>query len=220
MSRADEGERTLLSPRFGRALERAHAWHIDHSRKGGDIPYVAHLLAVAALVLEAGGTEDHAIAALLHDAVEDRPERATFDAIGDEFGADVKAIVEACTDSTPSGERGPETWEVRKRAYVEHLRTASPGALLVSCADKLHNARALLRDLRAEGAGLWERFSQTDGDRQVEHYRAMTDVFLARLEGPGWLAEELDRVVGEIERLHAGQEPAGEAGGLDGGPPG
>lgn len=186
---------------FESALLFAAQLHATQFRKETEIPYISHLMAVAGLVLENGGGRDESIAALLHDSIEDQAERypggasALRSAIRNKFGLGVLGIVEACTDADVFPK--PE-WVERKKAYISHLNAASAGALLVSCSDKLHNARAIVSDLRVLGLALWSRFN---GGREgsLWYYRALADAFL-RL-GPQRLAEELDRTVREMERL-------------------
>src|SRR5262245_5757106 len=154
---------TVLTDRFDRALLYATHVHGGQVRKGSSTPYVAHLLAVAATVLEYGGDEDLAIAALLHDSVEDQGGEARLEDVRNRFGERVARIVEACSDSlanTAKGERKAH-WQERKEAYIAHLRTADEDILRVSLADKVHNARAILRDLRKPQVGktVWARFS-------------------------------------------------------------
>lgn len=188
------------SARFREALIYAAQLHAAQTRKGTDTPYIAHLLAVASIVIEYGGGETEAIAALLHDAVEDQCGRQTLERIRALFGEDVASIVDSCTDAyADAGERKPE-WRPRKERYLAHLPEASPAARLVSCADKLHNARAILQDYRTEGETLWSRFT---GGRAglLWYYRALADSFMKTDKNP--LAEELNRVVSEIERLAA-----------------
>ncbi len=189
---------SALGVRFEQALVYATRLHGDHYRKGGTIPYVAHLLAVAGLVLEAGGDEDEAIAALLHDGPEDLGGRQTLAEIRQRFGERVAAIVEGCTDTF---EHPKPPWRRRKEAYLAHLQEASPSVRLVSVADKLHNARSILADYRELGEGLWGRFH---GGRQgtLWYYRALVTTY--RAVGPMPLVDELDRVVSELERLAAG----------------
>jgi len=191
---------TRLTPRFDAAVALARDLHDGQVRKGTETPYLSHLLAVASIVLEAGGSEDDAIAALLHDGPEDAGGRATLATIQERFGDEVAGIVDACTDTY---EEPKPDWSARKQAYLAHLEDpATPdGALLVSLADKLHNARAIAFDLRVHGDALWERFRTGSGPSQLWYYRSLADVFLRRR--PGALAEELDRTVGEIERLAA-----------------
>ncbi len=181
-----------LTSRFNRALEFATARHADHLRKGTQIPYIAHLLAVASIALEYGASEDEAIAALLHDAVEDQ--KATLQEIRAHFGEAVADIVVGCSD-TDVVPKPP--WRERKEAYIAHIVTASPSVQLVSAADKLHNASAILRDYRDVGEALWGRFNG-GRDGTLWYYRALADAF--RTAGSP-LADELDRVVSELESL-------------------
>ncbi len=196
-----------LTERFHSALTYASRLHAKQRRKGKDVPYVAHLLGVAALVLEAGGDEDQAIAALLHDAVEDQGGLPKLDEIRAEFGERVAAIVAGCSDSFTHPK--PD-WCERKKKYLQHLPTASPDVLLVSAADKLHNARTILADWREEGDRVFERFK---GKKQgtLWYYRALTDTFLAlpdRSPGLRRMVEELGRVVGKIEqKVGKGADP-------------
>jgi (p)ppGpp synthase/HD superfamily hydrolase len=188
----------MVGSRFVKAVERACDWHDGQVRKGSGVPYVSHLLAVAGLVLEAGGDEELAIAAMLHDAVEDQPDDASPETIREEFGDRVADVVVECSDREHGVVGTTDNWHDRKDAYVLGLRHASRDALLVSCADKLHNARSLLRDLTEEGEGVWERFHETNPAEQLWYYRALADVFLARIREPRWLPVELDRTVREI----------------------
>jgi GTP pyrophosphokinase len=156
---------------------------------------VAHLLAVTSLALEHGATEDEAIAAVLHDAIEDQGGAPTREEIRRRFGDVVTAIVDGCTD-TDVVPKPP--WRQRKEAYIAHVRSASPSVRLVSSADKLHNARSILADYRLLGEALWPRF--TGGkEGTLWYYRALIDAY--RAAGGTPLVDELERVVGEIERL-------------------
>jgi GTP pyrophosphokinase len=177
------------------ALAYAAELHARQTRKGTDTPYVAHLLGVCALVIEHGGGEDEAIAALLHDAAEDQGGRATLEAIRARFGARVAGIVEACTDTF---ETPKPPWRARKERYLAHLEHAGDAARLVSAADKLYNARTVLDDLRTIGASVFERFTGRK-EGTLWYYRALAERF-TRL-GPPALAAELERVVSEMERL-------------------
>src|SRR3954466_7526932 len=158
-----------LSQRFDGALRFAFERHRFHARKGSRVPYLSHLMGVSALVLEHGGSEDQAIAALLHDAVEDASPGQGPDvlqAIGEEFGDDVRAMVEACSDSL-NGEGGKRPWRERKLDYVAGLRVPakkSDDALLVTAADKVHNARLIAKDLRTYGPAFWGTFSACEHD--------------------------------------------------------
>jgi (p)ppGpp synthase/HD superfamily hydrolase len=190
----------ILSSRFEEALLFATRLHAGQERKGTSIPYVAHLLAVTAIVLENGGNEDEAVAAMLHDAIEDQGGDATRQEIRRRFGNTVVAIVDGCTDSDVYPK---PPWRARKEAYVAHLRGASPSVRLVSAADKLHNARAVLADYRTMGETLWLRFH---GGRQgtLWYYRAVADALHASERTP--LIDELERVVSELEQLARGKQ--------------
>lgn len=190
----------MVGDLFVTAVEQACEWHQGQVRKGTDIPYIAHLLAVASLVLEAGGDEELAIAAVLHDAIEDQPDYATRDGIAEQFGPRVADIVVACSDREYGVEGTAANWRSRKEAYLEHLQSAPPDVLLVSCADKLHNARSILRDLE-QGIDVWGRFHNTDPATQLWYYRTLTEVFRDRLVRPRWLPRELHQTVGEIATL-------------------
>jgi (p)ppGpp synthase/HD superfamily hydrolase len=184
-----------LSPRFEAALVMAAQLHAAQTRKGTETPYVSHLLSVSSLVLENGGTEDQAIAALLHDAVEDQGGKDTLERIRDHFGSGVADIVDHCTDAYV--EPKPE-WRQRKETYIEEIQGMPASAALVSCADKLHNARAILTDLRDIGEDLWSRF--TGGkDGTLWYYRSLVDVFDKVVQNR--LTDELSRTVEEIETL-------------------
>ena len=159
---------TVLTDRFDRALLYATHVHGGQRRKGTSTPYVAHLLAVAATVLEYDGDEDLAIAALLHDSVEDQGGKARLEDVRNQFGDRVAQIIEACSDSLVDTGKGESKghWRERKEAYLKHLRKADTDILRVSLADKVHNARAILRDLRNPEIGerIWSRFSQPRED--------------------------------------------------------
>jgi GTP pyrophosphokinase len=193
---------SMLSPRFDDALAYASQLHRDQLKKGTNIPYVSHLLAVTAIVLEHGGTEDEAIAALLHDAVEDQGGSETREAIRKRFGDNVAAIVDGCSDADTLPK---PPWDERKRAYVAHVVNAPRSVRLVSAADKLHNARAILADYRQHGEALWKRFNGGP-DGTLWYYRALTDAF--RSVESNSLTEELDRTVAALERMAAVQPNA------------
>jgi (p)ppGpp synthase/HD superfamily hydrolase len=183
-----------MTERFDQALLYAAQLHRKQVRKGRNIPYISHLLGVAALVLEYGGDEDEGIAALLHDAVEDIGADVA-PQIRERFGERVLEIVEGCTDSRVIPK---PPWEARKRAYIAHLCDAGPSIRLVCSADKLYNARTILEDYRQVGEQLWQRFR---GGREgtLWYYREVTDALRRCGETP--LIAELDRVVSELERL-------------------
>ena len=189
----------MLSQRFEDALVFAARLHARQTRKGTSIPYITHLMAVAGMVLENGADEDTAIAALLHDAIEDQGGASTREEIRRRFGDRVVEIVNGCTDaeSTPK-----PPWRQRKEAYIRHIAHAGAAVRLVSAADKVHNARAILADYRALGEPLWKRF--TGGkEGTLWYYRTLVETY--RQAGPSALASELERVVAEIERLAGGK---------------
>ncbi len=179
-----------LGERFQEALGYAAALHNSQTRKASGVPYVGHLLSVAGLVLEADGTETEAIAALLHDAAEDQGGEATLSDIEQRFGADVAAIVDECSDTviTPK-----PPWRQRKESYIAHLHEASDSTIRVSMADKLDNARAILRDLRRHGPQVWQRFNTKDPQDHLWYYRSLLEVYRSRSDS--WLVDELERVV-------------------------
>ena len=183
---------TELTERFEDALVYANRLHALQRRKGTDIPYVSHLLAVASLVIEAGGTEEEAIAALLHDGPEDQGGLATLKEIRDRFGVPVGKIVAACSDTF---EKVKPAWKQRKQDYLNHLDDADDSVRLVSCADKLHNARAILADYRRHGETLWDRFN-ADREEILWYYGELARVFAER--GPSQLATELELVVEQL----------------------
>jgi GTP pyrophosphokinase len=192
----------ILGERFADALTYAARAHRRQVRKGVGIPYIAHLLGVASLVIEGASedgslTEDLAIAALLHDVAEDQGGERRIEDVRARFGDEVARIVEACSDSLTESPDERPPWRERKTAYLEHLERADPAVLRVSLADKLHNARAIVFDHRIHGDSLWERFNP-DADAPW-YYAALRDVFLRRLPGPQ--ADELARVVEELTAL-------------------
>jgi (p)ppGpp synthase/HD superfamily hydrolase len=191
-----------LSRRFDLALQVASGLHFEQERKKTGIPYIAHLMSVCALVLEAGGDEDQAIAALLHDAVEDHGGLATLSTIRQLFGQRVANTVEACSDSTSTSPDQKLPWRMRKENYLEHLSTANRDALLVVTADKLHNARAILSDYRKLGEELWPRFNAPKED-QLWFYSTMVKT-LRKTTAPETLVHELQRVVDELIRAVEG----------------
>ncbi|MCC6736907.1 MAG: HD domain-containing protein [Bauldia sp.] len=182
-----------LSTRFDYALGHAAALHREQVRKGSGIPYVSHLLGVTALVIEFGGSEDQAIAALLHDAAEDQGGEPTLRDIERRFGSAVAAIVADCTDSWTEPK---PPWRARKEAYVASLARKPAASLLVSVSDKIHNARAILADRAVVGDAVWDRFSEKRGE-VLWYYRALANAFLAALPGPA--ANELARLVTAME---------------------
>ena len=199
---------SLKPPPLGIRLQRAFRYaadkHNGQTRKQSAVPYLSHLMAVAGLVLEAGGDEDMAIAALLHDVVEDCGGRPRLREIRKRFGPRVARIVEGCTDSF--GEPKPE-WIERKKDYLREVKHADPETRLVSASDKLHNVRTILTDYRQHGEAIWTRFS---GKREgtLWYYRALSDEYQRR--NRNWITRELAIVVEELERatgVRAGGAP-------------
>jgi (p)ppGpp synthase/HD superfamily hydrolase len=205
-----------LSDKFNDALVYAARLHRDQPRKGKDIPYVGHLLGVASLVLESGGDEEMAIAALLHDAVEDQGGQPRLEEIRQLFGGKVARIVHGCTDSDEIDPQRKAPWCERKEKYIAHVeREADPEVRLVSAADKVHNARAILSDHYEIGDGVFDRFS---GKKQgtLWYYRSLVEAFRAAesrdhhaedplAHGRKRLTDELARVVDELERRSGGR---------------
>ena len=185
----------FLTGRFEDALIHAAQLHARQLRKGTPVPYVSHLLGVASIALEHGADEDEAIAALLHDAVEDQGGAPTLAEIRRRFGERVAAIVEGCTDADTTPK---PPWRERKESYVAHLADASSSVRLVSASDKLHNARSILTDYRKLGEELWTRF-KGGKPGTLWYYRALVEAFRAHGSTP--LVEELAHAVAELERL-------------------
>ena len=185
-----------LSDRFRSALTFAFDLHRDQERKGSGVPYVAHVLGVASLVMEHGGDEDAAIAALLHDTVEDQGGVATLGQIEAAFGKQVAEIVLACSDSVVMPK---PPWRERKETYLVHLRHASAEVQLVSACDKLYNLRTILADYARVGEALWERFT---GGREgtLWYYAALADQAYT-LAHP--VVDELRAAARELERISA-----------------
>jgi len=197
---------TVLTDRFDRALLYATHVHGGQVRKGTPIPYIAHLLAVSATVLEYDGSEDVAIAALLHDAVEDQGGEPRLSDIRNRFGDRVADIVRSCSDTVVNSSSGQqkEDWHTRKKRYVEHLNLVDQDTLLVSLSDKIHNARSILRDLRRPeiGKAVWDRFKNSRKDT-LWYYRELARSFQKRLKDQSakmQLADELSEIVDVLER--------------------
>ena len=186
----------ILTQRFTEAFAFASVVHSAQERKGTHIPYLSHLMAVASLVLEHGGDEDMAIAALLHDAPEDQGGYPMLDQIRARFGARVAKIVEACTDTF---EDPKPAYRGRKERYIEHLADADRDACVVAAADKLHNGRAILADWRTEGAALWTRFN-ADSHTLHWYYREVANVLDRRLKShrAHSMVKELQDVVASV----------------------
>ena len=188
-------KQVILSDRFENALVYAFQLHQMQVRKGSSVPYIAHLIAVTALVLEDGGDEDEAIAALLHDAAEDHGGLKTLEEIRIRFGDRVAGIVDGCTDTY---ENPKPSWQERKNAYLEKLLSAPPDILRVSVADKLHNARSLLFDLRRFGEETWSRFNGGKSGT-LWYYNQLLKVY--QVITPTSMVEEFARVVEQIDLL-------------------
>lgn len=184
-----------LTSRFEEALVYATRLHASQTRKQSQVPYVAHLLGVASLVLEDGGDEDEAIAALLHDAVEDQGGLRTLDEIRTRFGEKVARIVEFCTDAYTQPK---PAWRERKESYLASIEYANEAAWRVSLADKLYNAQATLRDVRREGDRAWTRFN---GGKEgtLWYYQQLLNEFGKHVHGELFI--EFKRTVEELMRL-------------------
>ena len=184
----------ILTSRFEEALVFAAQLHARHRKKGTKTPYIAHLLAVASLVITHGGNEDEAIAALLHDAVEDQGGRPTLKLIRGRFGKNVATIVDGCTDAYVDPK---PPWKARKKRYLTHLRSASRSVKLVAAADKLDNARSIIADHRTFGSAIWTRF-KAGKDEQKWFYRGC----VAALKGSRKsIYRELAAAVRQLEQL-------------------
>jgi (p)ppGpp synthase/HD superfamily hydrolase len=169
-----------LGTAYEDALRYALVAHAGQTRKHTDIPYISHLLAVSGLVLEAGGSEIQAIAALLHDAPEDCGGQPRLDDIRHRFGNEVGEIVKACSDSLVEDADDKKDWCTRKKEYIAHLDGVAPNVLLVSLADKVHNVTAILRDFRTEGIKMFGRFTIGQKDGPVAG-RAATEWYYGEL---------------------------------------
>jgi len=191
----------MLGERFEQALVFAGRVHADQRRKGNDVPYVAHLLAVCAIVLEHGGDEDQAIAALLHDAAEDQGGVAMLDQIGDRFGRRVRHIVEQMSDALVAPGEAKPPWRDRKAAFIDRMRSADADVLLIALADKVHNSATLLGDLHRDGNAAFDKFNGKK-DGTLWYYRTLLDVFgAADAPTPPALLQHYARIVEQIERL-------------------
>ena len=190
----------LYGEHMFRALAAAAQIHAAQKRKGTEIPYLSHLLGACSIALEYGADEDQAIAALLHDAIEDGlPTDAARKTVAS-FGPEVLRIVEACTDA---GTHPKPPWRARKEAYLAKLAQDDRSILLVSASDKLHNARSIVRDLRGVGEPVWGRFSVSKAKRLL-YYRSLVTVYRGNRAHMPALIDELDRTVGEMEELSTG----------------
>jgi (p)ppGpp synthase/HD superfamily hydrolase len=188
---------TKLSPRFEAAFRLTMELHNGQLRKGTNTPYLSHLLAVASLVLDYGGSEDEAIAALLHDAVEDQGGLTTLARIRREFGDEIAAVVDACSDSY-TWLKSP--WRSRKEKFIASLPGAAESVRRIMAADKLHNVRSILQDYRIHGEQVWRKF-MGGRDGTLWYYRAALDAL--RQSGNSPILDELERELSDLERLAA-----------------
>lgn len=186
----------ILTSRFEAALVFANQLHRQQMRKGSGVPYMSHLLSVAALVLEDGGSEDEAIAALLHDAVEDQGGTATRHVIYQQFGNMVCTIVDGCTEIAAIPH---PPWRERKEAYLSNLCQASPAVVRVSLADKLHNARSILADYHRQGSAIWQRF-KTGKPGTLWFYNSFLDIVRDKTQSP--MVKELENVITVLRSQH------------------
>jgi (p)ppGpp synthase/HD superfamily hydrolase len=184
-----------FGPRFLRAFLFAAEKHSSQTRKASTIPYIAHLMGVASLVLEAGGDEDLAIAALLHDVVEDCGGAPMLKEVRRRFGSRVAKVVDGCTDADTYPK---PPWRGRKENYIRHLKNADADTRLVSAADKLNNVRSILSDYREIGESIWSRFNG-GRDGTLWYYRTLLDEFLR--DKPNRITRDLDLAVKELESL-------------------
>ncbi|MBI1355382.1 MAG: HD domain-containing protein [Acidobacteria bacterium] len=184
----------MLTARFDTALAWASELHREQTRKGSGTPYISHLLAVTALVLEAGGDEDEAIAAVLHDAIEDQGGHPTREAIRQRFGDRVTALVDGCTDADVMPK---PPWLERKQAFIASIAEAPPSVRLIVSADKLHNIQCSIGDLEREGDGVWERFRGRE--KALWYYRSVVEALESA--GPNPLQPRLRQALARLESL-------------------
>jgi GTP pyrophosphokinase len=198
-------ELLLLSERFTRAVDYARTLHIER-RKGTEIPYMAHLLGVASLVMGESGrvgfpvTEDMVIAALLHDAVEDHGGAPRLKDIEFNFGSTVARMVEGLSDTLAEDPCNKERWEERKKKYLDRLRDEPRDVQLISAADKLYNAQSILTDYRRIGGEIWKRFKR-GRDEQLWYFNELLKIF--KKSSGNEIVDELERVVRELDRVSA-----------------
>lgn len=199
----EHGSTLFLSDRFTQAVDYARHLHIER-RKGTEIPYMAHLLGVASLVMGEAGhapvpvTEDMILAAILHDTVEDHGGSVRLDDVRHNFGANVARIVEGLSDSLSEDSNHKEDWTMRKKHYVHRLAEEPDDVHLISAADKLHNARAILEDFRVIGDEIWKRFRR-GRDQQLWYFEELLRVFRGRPASR--IVDELERVVAELKKI-------------------
>jgi len=193
----------MYSERLAAAFEWASRLHAAQTRKGVETPYLSHLLGVASLILEYGGTEDEVIAGLLHDAVEDCGGLPMLADIRAKFGSVVADIVSACSDSVTSDPEAKSDWEVRKRAYVAAVAAKSNAACFVTACDKLHNATAIFEDdllgSAPDGTTVWHRFGGKSKEQTIAYYSAMAEALRGRVPAALW--QRFARTVAALEAL-------------------
>lgn len=194
----EKSKDTFLTERFEDALIYSNRMHAGQSRKGSQVPYIAHLMGVAGLVLEDGGDEDEAIAALLHDAVEDQGGLNTLTEIRKRFGPRVAEIVLSVSDTY---EDPKPPWRERKEGYIASIRAADNSTIRVSLADKVNNARATLMDIKQEGESGWTRFNGRK-EGTLWYYHQLIGAFRERYSSK--LLQELIRVIKELEEISEG----------------
>lgn len=189
-----------ITPRLYEALQLAFCLHGHDARKSSNVPMIAHMLSVCALVIQDGGDEDEGIAALLHDALEDKPEEINRSEIEKRFGKKVLEIIEVSTDTPSDYVGGPKPpWRERKETYLEHARKTNPALLRITVADKIDNARAILADYQHIGNELWKRFKAPQED-QIWYYKSCVEAY--RAAGfKGFLLDELVKLVDQLSKL-------------------
>lgn len=194
-----------VSERLHEAMEYAIYLHGRDARKCSAVPYLAHLFSVCALVQGDGGSEDEAIAALLHDALEDKPGMTSAEEVARRFGETVRDLLLACSDSLrESQNQAKAPWRQRKQEYLAKIRRTPPSMLRVSVADKVDNARSILADHRRMGDEVWRRFN-AGKDQQLWYFRCLVQAY-HDAGVRGWLVDELGRLATEIEAA-AGSAP-------------
>ena len=196
----------IYSERVCEAFTYAFHLHRNQTRKGAGQPYIGHLMSVAGIVVDFGGDEDQVVAALLHDAPEDQGGQVILDEIRKRFGDGVAGYVEALSDSLiDSRTEDKEPWEVRKARYLERLTHKPPAAKLISAADKLHNARSTLRDVRREGRAAWDKFNATR-EQSIWYYESLVERLSHNWDHP--ILDELAHVVERLKEADALAEDA------------
>lgn len=185
----------MLTKRFEEALVFAYRLHVAQVRKTSQVPFMAHLLAVAGIVLDHGGSEDESIAALLHDAVEDQGGIEILNSIRERFGENVARIVDGCTDTY---ENPKPPWKARKEAYLKRLRDEDSDVRFVSLADKIHNARSLILELRKENDSVWDQF-KGGKEGTLWYYNALQQIY--QQTGTDLMTDEFSQLVSQINRF-------------------